>query len=294
MSPRTRVLAAVSAAAVAAAAGVVGLTLAQTHGEHSGTVARAGVPPLQLPVTGELARAVRLYETGKRKEAGVIFARDRSLAGQIGAAFASWPKGSLDRLKAIVAANPGSALAQLHLGLALVWSGRDADGVKALEQAAALGADSPVGVQALDDLHTNVAPGLPPIVVDLAGVPAAARADLRRGVDLWSAAHPVSARRALAAAVRAAPDDPVVRTAAAVATFSPAQPLRPFPLLGPLSGRHPTAAVVPLHLGLLLLWTRQVAKGEAQLRRAIAEEPKSVYAGQARLLLKALPRGRTR
>jgi Flp pilus assembly protein TadD len=293
MTPRTRVLAVVATAAVVAVAGVVGLTLLETRGEHSGTVARKGAPPLQLGVTGELARAVRLYSRGNRVQAGAIFARYHSLPAEIGAAFAVWPHGSLDRMKALVASHQTSALAELHLGLALVWAGRNADAVTAIRKAAALGADSPVGVQALDDLHQNVAPGLPPIVVDASGVPAAAHDDLVLGVRYWDAERPVSARRALAAAAEKAPHDPVVRVAAAVATFSPAQPLRPFPLLGPLTATYPQDAVVRLHLGLLLIWTRQVAKGEAQLRKAIAEQPKSIYASQAKLLLKALPGGGT-
>ncbi len=284
MSPRTRVLATVAAAVVVAVAAVVGGTLLQTRGEHTGTVARKGYPPLQLDVRGDLARAVRLYARGNRKRAEAIFARHDSLEARIGSAFASWPHGTLDTMKELVSSHPASAVAELHLGLAYVWSGRNADAVKAIRRAAALGADSPVGVQALDDLHPNVAPGLPPIVA------ATSSAVLRRGIDLWNAGHPVSARKALATAAAASPHDPVARTAAAVSLFTPAQPLRPFPLLGPLSGEFPHAAVVRLHLGLLLVWTRQVAKGEAQLRRAIAEEPRSVYADQARALLKALPR----
>jgi hypothetical protein len=46
--------------------------------------------------------------------------------------------------------------------------------------------------------------------------------------------------------------------------------------------------VVRLHLGLLLLWTRQVGKGDAQLRLAIAAQPGSVYAATARQVLNAL------
>ena len=91
----------------------------------------------------------------------------------------------------------------------------------------------------------------------------------------------MSARKALDAAAALAPGDPAVLTAAAVARFSPAHPLAPFPLLGPLSGRFPKAAVVRLHLGELLLWTKQVKKGEQQLRLAAVEQPGSVYAATA-------------
>ena len=73
-----------------------------------------------------------------------------------------------------------------------------------------------------------------------------------------------------------------------MAAFSPAHPLASFPLLGPLTAAFPRASVVRLHLGLLLLWTRQVKKGDAQLRLAIAEAPRSIYAIQARAVLEAL------
>jgi hypothetical protein len=45
---------------------------------------------------------------------------------------------------------------------------------------------------------------------------------------------------------------------------------------------------VRFHLGVLLLWTRQVAKGKAQLRLAAAEAPGSVYASTAEQILQAL------
>jgi tetratricopeptide (TPR) repeat protein len=290
MSPRVRVYAVVGLAAAAAVAAVVGATLLQTRGESTGTTARKGTPPLVLLAGRDdpIAPAVALYVQGKRKQAAAIFARYQSLPAQIGLAFARWPDHSLDAVKRLVAANPQSALAELHLGLAYFWAGRDADAAASWRRAATVGPDTPWGVSALDYLHPNVAPGLPPIVADLATVTPAARAHLRRGIVLWDRERPLSAKRELDAAAVAAPQDPVARTAAAVAAFSPARPLAPFPLLGPLTAAFPRASVVRLHLGLLLLWTRQVKKGSAQLRLAIAEEPRSIYANQARALLKAL------
>ena len=284
MSPRARVVAIVSAAAVVAVGATVGGTLLQTRGESAGTKARTGFPPLELPASP----ALRLYQAGRRARAEALFSRSHSLAGEIGAAFARWPHGTLDTMKRLVAANPGSALAELHLGLAYYWSGRDADAAASWRRAAAVDPDTPYAVSALDFLHPNVAPNLPPIVVDAAAVPRAARARLVRGADLWNRERPVSARKALAAALALAPGDPTVRTAVAVALFSPASPLRPFPKLGPLTGRYPKAAVVRFHLGVLLLWTRQVGKGEQQLRLAIAEAPSSGYAVAARGILRAL------
>jgi tetratricopeptide (TPR) repeat protein len=261
----------------------------QTGGESTGTTARKGAPPLDLQVaSGPLLQAVALYGDGKRSEAGTIFSRYHSLPAEIGAAFSTWPHGSLDAVQKLVAAYPESGLAELHLGLAFYWAGRDADAVAAWTRAAKLDPDSPSAVTSLDFLNPNVAPGLPPIVVDGAAVDPHARAQLLKGIVLWDRERPVSARRAFAAAAARAPHDPAVLTAAAVAAFTPAHPLRPFPQLGPLTAAYPKAAVVRLHLGVLLLWSRQVKKGKEQLRLAIAEQPASVYARQAKALLAAL------
>ena len=277
-------MAIVALAAAVAAGATVGATLLQTRGESTGTTARKGFPPLELPASP----ALRLYQAGKRAQAEVIFARSHSLPDEIGAAFARWPHGSLDAMKKLVAANPQSGLAELHLGLAYYWSGRDADAVSSWELAAKLEPDSPYAVSALDFLHPDVAPGLPPIVVDSASVDPKARTRLLRGILLWDREQPVSARREIDAAAALAPNDPAVLAAAAVASFSPAHPLEPFPKLGPLTGRFPKAAVVRLHLGVLLLWTRQVTKGKAQLRLAIAAQPESAYAKSAAQILGAL------
>jgi hypothetical protein len=288
MSPRARVYAVVALAAGATVAAVVGVTLWQTRGESTGTTARKGVPPLELSVSGPLARAAKLYTAGQRAQAATIFGRYDTLPAQIGLAFSRWPDHSLDTVKRLVAANPRSALAELHLGLAYFWAGRDADAAASWRRAASVGPDTTYAISALDLLHPNVAPGLPPIVADLAAVAPVARAHLSRGIAFWDGWRTLSARRELAAAAAAAPRDPVVRTAAAVATFSPARPLAPFPLLGPLTATFPKAAVVRLHLGLLLLWTRQVKKGDDQLRLAIAAAPGSVYAATAQQVLNAL------
>jgi tetratricopeptide (TPR) repeat protein len=286
MSPRARVVAVVAAAAVAVAGGVVGVTLLQTSGESTGTTVRKGVPPLELPAS----RALTLYRAGKRRQAGALFSQSHTVEGEIGAAFSSWPHGTLDDMKNIVSANPKSAVAQLHLGLAYYWSGRDDNAATAWKAAAAVQPDTPYAVTALDFLHPDVAPGLPPIVVDLSQVQANARALLEQGIELWDDEQPVSARTALARAAARASSDPAVLTAAAVATFSPASPLRPFPKLGPLTGEFPRAAVVRFHLGELLLWTKQVKKGEAQLRLAISTQPGSDYAKVAKRILDALPK----
>lgn len=326
MSARVRVLAVVALAAVAAVAATVGGTLLQTRGETAtvpGAVSkpRAGAPLLLLDFgvrddaeAKELARAQALYSKGRRAEAEAIFSRYDSLEAKLGAAFARWPAGSLDAVKRLVAAHPGSSLAELELGWALYWSGRNADAVAAWRRAETLQPDSPAAVDAQTALHPEMIPDLPYIVTGrsfppaLTNLPAAAQlralagaaarpdaeAKLRYGVFLWNLRRPVSAERQLAAAAKLAPHDPVVRTAAAVAAFSKENPVRAFGRLGPLTGEFPRAAVVRFHLGLLLLWTRKVQKADRQLRLAVAADPTSVYATQAKTLIRALARRGTK
>src|SRR5215469_492801 len=132
MSPRAKVVAVVTAAAVVAAGATVGITLLQTRGESTGSAARKGFPPLELPAS----RALSLYNAGKHTQAETLFGRSHALEDEIGAAFARWPHGTLDDMKRLVAANPRSAVAELHLGLAYYWSGRDADAAASWQRAA--------------------------------------------------------------------------------------------------------------------------------------------------------------
>jgi hypothetical protein len=166
-------------------------------------------------------------------------------------------------------------------------------------------------VQAESALYPRFAPGLPPIVTSL-GLPSApsraaqlsllareardggADAKLRYGLLLWQLWHRVSAERQFDAAARLAPRDPVARTAAAVGAFTKRAPVRAFGRLGPLTGAFPRSAVVRFHLGLLLVWSRQPAKGVKQLELAVADEPGSIYATEARRFLAALGQHGTR
>jgi len=316
MGPRARVNVAVAAAAVLAVAAVVGVTLLQTRGSTTtaaGSVSkpRSGAPLLVFDYgvrnyaeTQALARGARLLKQGKRRQAAALFAQYNSVQAQLGEAFARWP--DLDTVKKIAAQNPESAVAQLHLGIALLWAGRNADAVRQLQQVDSHFPDSQSAVDAEDALFAGrSAPGLPYIVLPVA-LPqaqtlarqfalarrAAARPDaqakLAYGLMLWRLDHRISAQRQFDAAARLAPNDPAVLTAAAVSRFTKRNPTAAFARLGPLSGRFPHAAVVRLHLGLLLIWTKQVEKGARQLRLAEDEQPGSVYAEEAKRLISAL------
>jgi Flp pilus assembly protein TadD len=324
VGPRARVLATVGLAAAAVVAALVGATLLQTRGESTappGAVSkpRAGVPPLELdfgvradPETRALAQAQAAYGKGKLAQAAAVFARYHSLEAQIGAVFAGWKQGGgLDAVKKLVAANPGSALAELHLGWAYYWAGRNADAVAAWEKTVTLQPDTPYAVDALDALHPSLQiPGLPPIVASLAlprdeaSLPAARQLALLRsraakpgagvsdkllyGLALWNLRRPISAERQVRAAAALAPHDPLALTAAAVGAFSKANPVRAFGRLGPLTGVFPRSPIVRFHLGLLLLWNGEPKKAAVQLRLAVADGPQTVYAKSARVLLSSL------
>jgi tetratricopeptide (TPR) repeat protein len=320
VSPRARVTLIVAAAACAAAALVVGVTVLQTRGEHRGsgvvTKPRPGSPPLLLDLglradaqATALRRAVRLYDAGKHAAAGRIFERYPSLEARIGAAFARWPDGSLDRLKEIVVAAPSSSTAELHLGLAYYWSGRTGDAVAAWRLAETTQPDTPAAVHASDLLHPSLPiPGLPPFTPSFDPPPAVARlkpakelaalalaaarpdarAKLLYGVALQRLGHRVSAERQFAAAARLEPRNAEARVAAAVGRFTKEQPQRAFSQLGPLVRVFPHAPTVRFHLGVLLLWLGDVAKARQELRLASAEAPRSPLAKEARAFLARL------
>ena len=297
-----RIVLLVVLAALLAAAAVVGATLLQTRGETTTvkgavTQPRSGRPPLEFefglrkgPEVKALARAERLFDReDDAAQAAAVFRRHHSVEAQLGLLFTTWRgAASLGAVQTLAASHDDSPVVLLNLGWAYYWAGRNADATAVWQKTAQSFPDSPYAVDADDALHPGVAPGLPPIVVAAAAVPAKARADLVAGIRQWDLEHVVAARQKLDAAAAIDGRDPETLVAAAVARFSPAQPLRPFPRLGPLTARFPKASIVRLHIGVMLLWTRQVARGKAQLRLAAAEQPSSVYARQARLLLKAL------
>jgi Flp pilus assembly protein TadD len=317
VTPRARVLTIAAVGACVAVAGTVGITLLQTHGESTTapgavTKPRPGHPTLFLNFgvrsdaeAKQLSQAAGLLNHGKVSEAAAIFGRYHSLQAQIGTAFARWPDGGLDELKRLVSTNPESPAAQFNLGMAYYWSGRVADAASTWQRVAARYPDSPESVEAENLLYPKFMLGLP-FIVTTVGEPSApsiaaqlrllahaaqqpdATAKLRYGLALWQLERRVSAERQFDAAAKLAPNDPVMRTVAAVGAFTKRAPVHAFGLLGPLTGEFPHAAVVRFHLALLLVWTRQPAKALKQLRIAITDDPQSVYAKEARQLLAAL------
>ncbi len=305
-------LVALTAAVVVGA--TVGIAVA-TGRKTSSTAApqpRKGAPLLLLDTglrtdaeTRALRRAAVLYSKGRRAEAGRVFASQHSLNAELGAAFARWPDGALARVSDLARTHPRSALARLHLGLALIWTGRNAEGVAALRKAERIEPDSPSAVRAGDLLHPRVAPGLPNFVPSFAAPAAVARlpaaqqlsvlaraarmpdmrAKLLYGVALQRVERPVSAERQFAAAAALAPENPEAQVAAAVGRFDKDNPSAAFSRLGPLTKRFPRAPTVRFHLGLLLLWLSDLPDARKQLRLARAEAPGTPLAQEANRFL---------
>ena len=322
MSPRLRVWLLVAAAASAAAGVTIGATvLTSTGGHHAAPRLRAGAPPLLLdlgvrtdPEATALRHAESLYATGKRKQAGAIFARYSSIEARVGAALSAWPAG-LTVLERLAHQEPGSALVQLHLGLARYWARDQKQADAAWRQAKRLAPDSLYAVRAGDLLHPDLPiPGLPQFVPSFSSPPELARlappaqfaflaarardgnarAKLLYGVALQRLGRPVSAEREFAAAAALAPNDVEAEVARDVGLFDKDRPARAFSRLGPLAQAHPHSVTVRFHLGLLLLWLGQVQQAKKQLEQARSSGPESPLGREATQFLIRLAKLGTR
>jgi tetratricopeptide (TPR) repeat protein len=273
VTARAKVYAVVFAAAIVAAASVVGLTaLTADH------------PP--------------------KPRAAPPFAADwtvpRSLTDEVRAAIAAWPHETLARLRTLAAAHPRSAFVHLHLGLADYASRDDAGALKQWQTAKRVDPDTPSAVLADNLLHPNSPRGLPQFFPSfalgnrtLAALAAAAgkpdvHAKLAYGVALQRLERPVSAERQFAAAAALAPNDPEAQVAAAVGRFDKDKPAAAFSRLGPLTQRFPRSQTVRFHLGLVSIWISDFVDARKQLRLAVAAAPKTHFATEARTLLKSL------
>jgi tetratricopeptide (TPR) repeat protein len=321
VSPRTRIRVIVGIAALAAAGIAVGATLMGRGGEKEPTAkpAERGAPGLELSVflrDDAEARALRAgeraYDRGDRATArsrfqAIIASDPESLEAAVGAAVAGWPEHTLLRLRRLAVEHPKSALVRLHLGLALYSSGDDAGAEAQWRQALEVEPDMPSALRAEDLLHPDMAPGRPFFYpsfapqLDLAGDPAAQLDALRRaahkggvrdnllyGVALQRVGRAVSAREAFERARAAKPASLDARVADAVGRFNKASPADAFSQLGPLAQANPRSPLVRFHLGLLLLWIRDVEDARKQLQRAVAAGRHGFYGKEAKALLSRL------
>jgi tetratricopeptide (TPR) repeat protein len=302
--------------ALAAAAVVVVVAL---NGRGDGSPARKP-PVLELSVLlgdDDEAKALRAaeqaYDAGRSDSARAQFAailRDdpSSVEAAVGEAIASWPGATVARLRSLAAEHPESALVHLHLGLALYAEGQSAEAESEWRRAAQVEPDSPSAVRAGDLLHPGMAPGLPSFFTELeppkgfSGLsPEEQLVELERrarggdasdwilyGAALQRIERPLSARRAFERAEELAPGRLDARVAADVGRFDKDDPSAAFSRLGPLARDHPGSAIVRFHLGLLLLWIRDVQDARVQLRQASETRPESIYGREAKSLLSRL------
>jgi tetratricopeptide (TPR) repeat protein len=315
MRPRTRIVAGVAAAALAAVAVVVGVTAFAGDDEPPAQVAqpREGSPPLAIqlgvrtdPEAQALREAAALYGRNEREAAGRIFRRLDSLEARVGALLSAWPGDSLDRLERLAVLNPRSGVVQVNLGLARLWAAKG-DPREAWRRALERDPDTAYAVTAGDLLHPEFFRGLPVFVPEVPASAAVAKlppahqfdvlraragrsvADrLRYGVALQRLGRARSAERVYAEAARLAPRSAEAQTAAAVARFTKDDPARAFSRLGPLTRRFPKAATVRFHLGLLLLWRGEADEAKRQLRLATTVQPDSRLAMEAQRFLERL------
>jgi tetratricopeptide (TPR) repeat protein len=304
VSPRTRIRLIVGAVALVAAAVVVGVALI---GRGDGSPARTA-PALELSVllgddseAQALRAAERAYDGGDADQARTKFAavlRDdpASVQAAVGAAIASWPDGTLERLRGLEAAHPGNA------------DGQRQEAAAEWQQAVEAEPDSPSAVRAGDLLHPEMAPGLPSFFTDLkppralVGRSAQEQLDMleqaaqKGGADEWilygtalqRVGRPVSAQAAFDKALKLAPERLDAKVAAAVARFDKGNPSTAFSRLGPLARDNPDSALVRFHLGLLLLWIRDVKDARTQLEKAASSQPETLYSKEAKSLLSRL------
>jgi len=280
---------------------------------------RPGRPPLSLSFgfrtdseARDIARGVELYRSGRTRAAADLFERHDSLEAKVGAAFASWPEGSLDRLEQMAKLYPESALVQLHLGLARLWAQRG-DPVTAWRAAADAEPDTPYAILAGNVLHPELPRGIPVFIPSFSAPAAvtqlpparqlealrvrAERGGVRElilyGVGLQRVGRPVSAERVFQKAAQVAPGNVEAQVAGAVGLFDKDRPEVAFGRLGPLTRTFPTEPAVRFHLGVLLLWTGRIEAAERQLRLASRTRPRSPLAREAARYLETIRRARS-
>ena len=317
MSARTRIRLIVGGLALVAAAVVAGVALigrGDSSPERKAPVLELSVILGDDAVAQALRVAERNYDSGRTEEARSQFAavlRDDpdSVEAAVGAAIASWPDGTLERLRELESSHPENALVHLHLGLALYAEGRQDEAAGEWRKAVEVEPDSQSAVRAGDLLHPDMAPGLPSFFTalrppkGLAGKSAQEQLDalehaardggdaddwILYGTALQRVGKPLSAQAAFDRALELAPDRLDAKVAAAVGRFDKGDPSAAFSRLGPLARANPDSALVHFHLGVLLLWIRDVQDARVQLEKAAATRPESLYSREAKSLLSRL------
>ncbi len=324
MSAQRRVALLVGAVAIAAVA-VVAAAVLSSEGDSAGTRAtttepkpREGRPPLSFALgfrddveARDLTRGAALYQRGETEAAAALFAKHDSLEGKVGAAYAGWPDGTLDRLDQLAKLYPEVAVVQLHLGLARLWA-NEGDPLEPWRAVVEAEPDTPYAIVAGNLLHPGLPRGLPAFIPSFtasaaisklpparqlealrrAAARGGAREQLLYGVGLQRVGRPVSAGKVFDRAARRFPNEVEAQVAGAVGAFDKAAPERAFGRLGPLSKTYPNEPSVRFHLGVLLLWTGRIQGAERQFRLASKAQPGSALAREADRYLETISRAR--
>jgi hypothetical protein len=325
VSARRRITLFVVAISVAVVA-IVAAAVLSSDGDSAGAPTtstgepelRPGRPPLSFALgfrddaeARDLTRGAALYMRGETAQAAALFARHDSLEAKVGAALATWPEGSLDRLEQLAKLYPEEAVVQLHLGLARLWS-MQGDPVEAWRTALDEEPDTPYAVVAGNLLHPDLPRGLPAFIPSFDAPPAITKLPpawqleaLRRaaerggvweqllyGVGLQRVGRPVSAARVFDRAARSFPRNAEAQVAGAVGAFDKDAPAGAFGRLGPLTRTYPDEPTVRFHLGVLLLWTGRIQAAERQFRLASRTGPGSPLAREADRYLETIRRAR--
>ena len=111
---------------------------------------------------------------------------------------------------------------------------------------------------------------------------------IQYGVALQRAGRPLSAEARSTAPSSSSPRTWRRRRAPPSLRFEKDDPSQAFSRLGPLSDRFGQEPVVRFHLGLCLLWLRQVEEARDQLEQAVAIGGETVWGRQAAQLLESL------
>ncbi len=324
MPARRRVVLAVAAIAAAAVAVVTVAALSSGDGSADVTAStttpelRPGRPPLSFALgfrsdleAQELTEGAELYARGDTAAAAALFGKHDSLEAKVGAAFASWPHGTLERLEQLAKLYPDAAVVELHLGLARLWANQG-EPVEAWRAVLDEEPDTPYAIVAGNLLHPDLPRGLPAFIPSFAAPPAITRlpperqlealraaadadglrAELLYGVGLQRVGRPMSAARVFDRAAGRFPRDVEAQVAGAVGQFDKDAPERAFGRLGPLTRTYPGEPTVRFHLGVLLLWTGRVDAAKRQFRLASHVQPGSPLAREADRYLETIRRAR--
>ena len=242
MSQRVQLALTVAAVAVAAAGGVVGITLG-TRDHPPKLHPQPGKPPVPAKLPGAVGAQVRQ-------------------------ALVDWPHG-LAALERLGQQHPKSPLVQLYRGIGLLWAGYTNEAATVLEKTKKLGRDTRWEIAADNILHPQYFGGYPVFS------PLRPNRLLEQGARLQTQGHQHSAERVYLRAARLAPGDDEAQVAAAVGRFDKDNLAASFSHLGPLTRRFPRSQVVRFYLGLLLAWTDQREEALAQFEKAFALGPKT-------------------